>query len=65
VADRAARHKWPAWISMDTKMGCGVGACLTCVLKVKDDSRDGWHWERSCREGPVFDSRKVLWEGIE
>ncbi len=64
VAERAERRKWPAWVSVDNSMGCGVGACLTCVLKMRD-GRGGWLWERACREGPVFDSRRVLWEAAE
>lgn len=60
VAERAETGGWPAWVSLDRHMGCGVGACLTCVQKVR--APDGWTWERVCREGPVFDSRRILWE---
>jgi dihydroorotate dehydrogenase electron transfer subunit len=63
VALRAHDRGWPAWVSVDEKMGCGVGACLTCVVRVRDED-DGWAWERSCREGPVFDSRRILWDEI-
>lgn len=63
VATRALERGWQAWTSMDNSMGCGVGACLTCVLKVK--SADGWAWARACREGPVFNATEVLWEEIE
>ncbi len=61
VADRALEQGWTAWISMDTNMGCGVGACLTCVVKVHD-GRGGWSWARSCREGPVFECRELFRE---
>lgn len=60
VSERAVRHGWTAWISSDTNMGCGVGACLTCVVKVRDG--DGWKWARSCHEGPVFAARDLVWE---
>ena len=60
VSERAVRHGWTAWISADTNMGCGVGACLTCVVKVRDG--DGWKWARSCHEGPVFAARDLVWE---
>lgn len=60
VASRALERGWTAWTSMDNNMGCGVGACLTCVLKVHDG--DGWAWARACREGPVFEAREVVWE---
>lgn len=62
VADRALARGWDAWLSLDEKMGCGVGACLTCVIKVKTED-GGWTWSRSCREGPVYNAREVLWEG--
>lgn len=61
VAERARAGNWPAWLSMDRHMGCGVGACLTCVQKIT--AADGtWEWARVCREGPVFESRQVVWE---
>jgi dihydroorotate dehydrogenase electron transfer subunit len=50
----------PAELSMDEHMCCGVGVCLTCVIKVK--SGNGWEFQRTCTEGPVFDSRDVVWE---
>jgi dihydroorotate dehydrogenase electron transfer subunit len=62
VGQRAVQRGWTAWLSVDEKMGCGVGACLTCVVKVRADTPDGWAWARSCREGPVFECRELLWE---
>jgi dihydroorotate dehydrogenase electron transfer subunit len=50
----------PAELSMDEHMCCGVGTCLTCVIPVK--AGDGWEYQRACTEGPVFDSRGVIWE---
>lgn len=60
VAKIAEEHKVPAEISTDEHMCCGVGVCLTCVVPVKTAS--GWEYQRTCTEGPVFDSRQVLWE---
>jgi len=59
VAGMAADFAVPAELSMDEQMCCGVGACLTCVVPIKTDS--GWEYQRTCTEGPVFDSRRVLW----
>lgn len=61
-AERALRRGWTAWTSMDNNMGCGVGACLTCVLKVHEG--DTWAWARACREGPVFEAKDVVWDSI-
>jgi dihydroorotate dehydrogenase electron transfer subunit len=50
----------PAELSMDEHMCCGVGTCLTCVIPVK--SGGGWEYQRTCTEGPVFDSRQIVWD---
>ncbi len=60
VAGIAADFGAPAELSLDEHMCCGLGACLTCVVRIKTDT--GWEYQRSCTEGPVFDSRRVLWE---
>ncbi len=64
VAERAMKSGQTAWVSLDNNMGCGVGACLTCVVKVKADNAQGWEWKRSCHEGPVFECREILWESV-
>lgn len=49
-------------ISLDTNMGCGVGACFTCVMKLRTDHQDGWEYVRMCKDGPVVRASQVLWE---
>jgi dihydroorotate dehydrogenase electron transfer subunit len=53
----------PAELSMDEHMCCGVGVCLTCVIPIR--AGDGWEYQRTCTEGPVFDSRQIVWEGAK
>ena len=66
VGERALAGGWKAWLSIDRHMGCGVGACLTCVQKIRaPDTPAGWIWARVCREGPVFECREVVWEELE
>ncbi len=61
VAQRAEALACRAWISLDRHMGCGVGACLACVQRMRDP--DGTiRWGRVCREGPVFDAREIVWD---
>lgn len=60
IGDRAIEHDFTAWLSLDKNMACGVGACLTCVIKRKTE--DGWEWARCCKDGPIFESREILWE---
>jgi dihydroorotate dehydrogenase electron transfer subunit len=44
-------------------MACGVGACLGCVVKIKEDiGQNSFSYKRVCKEGPVFDAREILWE---
>jgi dihydroorotate dehydrogenase electron transfer subunit len=43
---------------MEQNMGCAVGACLGCVVM----STTGVP-QRVCREGPVFASEELVWEG--
>ncbi len=63
VGQLAAEFKLPAELSLDEHMGCGIGVCLTCVVPIK--AGDGWEYQRTCTEGPVFDSRQVAWEAAE
>lgn len=44
----------PCYVSLEERMGCGIGACLVCVCKKEDGSN-----ARVCREGPVFDIEEV------
>ena len=60
MGERAIAEGCTAWLSMDRNMACGVGACLTCVIKRKTE--EGWAWARCCKDGPVFESREILWD---
>ncbi len=60
MGDRAIEHGFTAWLSLDKNMACGVGACLTCVIKRKTEN--GWEWARCCKDGPIFESRDIMWE---
>jgi dihydroorotate dehydrogenase electron transfer subunit len=43
------------WLSLESPMACGFGACFSCVTKVRDaESPDGWDYRRTCVEGPIF-----------
>ena len=49
-----------AYISLEERMACGVGACLGCVVKtVKKDAHSHVNNTRICTEGPVFDAKEV------
>ena len=57
VAKVAEAMGVPCQVSMEERMGCGVGACLVCACK----SADG-HQKHVCKDGPVFDSKEVSWD---
>ncbi len=46
--------KTPCFVSLEERMGCGMGACLVCACK----SASGENL-RVCRDGPVFDINEV------
>ena len=48
----------PTQLSLEERMGCGMGACVTCSCKIK--SADGYNYLRACVDGPVFDAEEVL-----
>lgn len=53
---RFAREKQiPAYLSLEERMACGVGACLGCVCKtIHKDEHSHVHNARICTDGPVF-----------
>lgn len=60
VGQRAQACGSQAWLSLDKHMGCGAGVCLACVQRIRRDGRDTWL--RVCKEGPIFESREIVWE---
>ena len=62
VAALGRDHDRPVFVSLEPVMGCGMGGCYSCVVKVRHGA-DG-HFVRSCLEGPVFDASTVLWDTL-
>jgi len=49
-----------AYISMEERMACGVGACLGCVCKsTEQDSHSNVNNKRVCADGPVFNAEDI------
>ncbi len=55
----AGNYRGRAQFSFEARMGCGFGACYSCVVKVKKGGEE--KYVRSCVEGPVFDGEEVVW----
>lgn len=48
----------PIYISLEQRMGCGIGACLVCNCKIR--TKDGDKYKRVCVDGPVFKLDEVV-----
>ena len=62
VHDIAVANDLPLQVSFEAPMACGIGVCLSCVVRLHTDDGEGWRYARCCREGPVFDSRRLVWQ---
>ena len=61
VDKRAAEHGLTAWLSLDRRMGCAVGACLGCIVKTKTSPDAPPAQLRVCKDGPVFPAGTIIW----
>jgi dihydroorotate dehydrogenase electron transfer subunit len=57
IAKLAEERGIACQVSLEERMGCGVGACLCCVCGTKDNK--GKQFTRVCLNGPVFPSSEV------
>lgn len=102
VAQMADQFDLPCQVLLESRMACGLGACLGCTVKVRVEDlgkidqrgkrsstaedtalgiegecgiqarREGslpviseappFRYARACKEGPVFDTRKIFWD---
>ena len=46
----------PVFVSLEEFMGCGLGACLGCVIRTTSG------YKRICHDGPVFDAEEIIWK---
>ncbi len=46
-------------VSLEEQMGCGVGACLGCMIPVIENGKKAM--KRCCIEGPIFNGKNVDW----
>lgn len=53
-------HKIDCELSLEENMGCGIGACLGCATKVKDENAQGFKYVHVCKHGPVFVSNILI-----
>lgn len=46
-------------ISLEEKMGCGLGVCLGCAVKKASSPKDNPEYFHVCKGGPVFNAKDV------
>jgi NAD(P)H-flavin reductase len=46
----------PCFVSLETRMACGTGACLGCTVRTRSGNR------RCCADGPIFDADEVFFD---
>lgn len=54
VVINMCKGKVPVYISMESRMACGIGACLGCTVETTRGM------ERVCKEGPVFKGEEMI-----
>jgi dihydroorotate dehydrogenase electron transfer subunit len=52
------KGKPPVQVSLEVRIGCGIGACFGCSIKTKNGMK------RVCRDGPVFNLDEVILEEV-
>ena len=57
VRQYAIENNIPCQISLEERMGCGIGACLGCAVKVISGKEP--RYGHVCKEGPVFNAVDV------
>ena len=58
VQEKTSQYKARAQLSLENRMGCGVGACLGCVVTSHGARAEGWPIQ-ACLHGPVFRADQV------
>ncbi|MBE7048818.1 MAG: dihydroorotate dehydrogenase electron transfer subunit [Ruminococcaceae bacterium] len=54
----AEGHNIPCQLSLEERMGCGIGACLTCSCETHGEGSE--KYKCVCKQGPVFWSKEVI-----
>lgn len=61
VQEICLKESVSCWLSLESPMACGFGACFSCVVPVRQEDGN-WDYKRSCVEGPVFPAETLIFE---
>jgi dihydroorotate dehydrogenase electron transfer subunit len=53
--------KFDCQVSLEERMACGTGACMGCVVALKD-KEGALAYKRVCADGPVFNLADIIWD---
>ena len=59
IQEFAKKEGIVAEISLEERMGCGIGACVGCAV-LTQDSEGNQKYKYVCQHGPVFNSKDVI-----
>lgn len=59
IRELAINTNIPCQISLEERMGCGIGVCIGCAVKRKLKNEDEVDYAKVCTEGPVFNALEV------
>jgi len=65
IAEITSNTNIDCQVSLEERMGCGIGACLGCVCKIKTKNKKEdkvrYEFKRVCVDGPIFKASEVIW----
>lgn len=50
----------PCQVSLEERMGCGIGACLVCACKTRTGENGEEEYTHVCKKGPVYKAEEVV-----
>ena len=62
VAAVVGREGIDCQVSMERRMGCGIGLCQSCAIECRVANSEETVYKLCCKDGPVFDARDVVFE---
>jgi dihydroorotate dehydrogenase electron transfer subunit len=57
--NQQTRAKKPVQISLEVRMGCGLGACYGCSIRTRRGMK------QVCLDGPVFNLDEIIWQEVK
>jgi dihydroorotate dehydrogenase electron transfer subunit len=60
VAEIAKDKNIDCQLSLERRMACGIGLCQSCAVECKVSSSNETVYKMCCKDGPVFDSKEVI-----